>query len=114
MLVNAGMRHRFPLLSAMRWTPVCHPTTSRGVCGSPWLPLRWSSPNGAPCSFGPGPWREGGDVPGQGFKKAAFTHLQTLSLSYYNNTPVGTIMARVMSDTNKIGSVFAWSLVDIF
>ncbi len=46
-------------------------------------------------------------------KKAMFEHLQTLSFDYYNTTPVGTIMARVMSDTNKIGSVFAWSLVDI-
>ena len=51
---------------------------------------------------------------GRDLKKRLFTHLQTLSFSYYNTTPVGTIMARVMSDTNKIGSVFAWSLVDIF
>lgn len=43
-----------------------------------------------------------------------FEHLQTLDFSYYNTTPVGTIMARVMSDTGKIGSVFAWSMVDIF
>ena len=40
--------------------------------------------------------------------------MQTLSFAYYNTTPVGTIMARVMSDTNRIGGVFAWSLVDIF
>ena len=51
---------------------------------------------------------------GRDLKKRLFTHLQTLSFSYYNTTPVGTIMARVMSDTNRIGSVFAWSLVDIF
>ncbi len=51
---------------------------------------------------------------GRDLKKTLFTHLQTLSFSYYNQTPVGTIMARVMSDTGKIGGVFAWSLVDIF
>lgn len=51
---------------------------------------------------------------GRDLKKKLFVHLQELSFSYYNVTPVGTIMARVMSDTNKIGSVFAWSLVDIF
>ncbi len=51
---------------------------------------------------------------GRDLKKTLFTHLQTLSFSYYNTTPVGVIMARVMSDTNRIGGVFAWSLVDIF
>lgn len=43
-----------------------------------------------------------------------FTHLQELSFNYYNVTPVGTMMSRVMSDTERIGSVFSWSLVDIF
>ena len=51
---------------------------------------------------------------GRDLKKKLFIHLQTLSFSYYNVNPVGTIMARVMSDTNRIGGVFAWSLVDIF
>ena len=51
---------------------------------------------------------------GRDLKRKLFEHLQTLDFSYYNTTPVGTIMARVMSDTNKIGSVLAWSLVDIF
>ena len=50
---------------------------------------------------------------GRDLKKKLFTHLQTLSFSYYNPTPVGVIMARVMSDTNKIGSVFALSLIHI-
>lgn len=51
---------------------------------------------------------------GRDLKRAAFVHLQELSFSYYNTTPVGIMMARVMSDTNKIGSLVAWSLVDIF
>lgn len=51
---------------------------------------------------------------GRDLKRRLFEHLQTLDFSYYNTTPVGTIMARVMSDTGKIGGVLAWSLVDIF
>ena len=51
---------------------------------------------------------------GRDLKRRLFEHLQTLDFSYYNTTPVGRIMARVMSDTNKIGTVLAWSLVDIF
>ena len=45
-------------------------------------------------------------------KQACFIHLQKLSLSYYNTTPVGYMMARVMSDTNRIGGIVAWGLVD--
>ena len=51
---------------------------------------------------------------GRDLKRKLFDHLQTLDFSYYNTTPVGTIMARLMSDTGKIGTVLAWSLVDIF
>ncbi|MDR1472179.1 MAG: ABC transporter ATP-binding protein/permease [Synergistaceae bacterium] len=46
-------------------------------------------------------------------KRACFDHLQTLSISYYNTTPVGYIIARVMSDTDKIGLIIAWGLVDL-
>ena len=51
---------------------------------------------------------------GKDLKRATFMHLQKLSFSYYNTTPVGYIIARVMSDTNKIGSMVAWGLVDLF
>ncbi|MGL5712780.1 MAG: ABC transporter ATP-binding protein [Paraclostridium sp.] len=51
---------------------------------------------------------------GKDLKRATFTHLQKLSFSYYNTTPVGYIIARVMSDTNKIGSMIAWGIVDLF
>lgn len=51
---------------------------------------------------------------GYDLRQAIFTHLQKLSLSYYNTTPVGYIMARVLSDTNRIGSMFAWGVVDVF
>ncbi len=47
-------------------------------------------------------------------RHSLFSQMQVLSFSYYNQTPVGVIMARVMSDTARIGTVFAWSLVDVF
>lgn len=46
-------------------------------------------------------------------KKACFDHLQTLSFSYYNTTPVGYILARVMSDTGRISSLVAWNVTDM-
>lgn len=51
---------------------------------------------------------------GKDLRSEIFTHLQNLSLSYYNTTPVGYILARTLSDTNKIGSMIAWGLVDVF
>lgn len=51
---------------------------------------------------------------GKDLRKDIFEHLQNLSLSYYNTTPVGYIMARTLSDTNKIGTMIAWGLVDVF
>lgn len=50
---------------------------------------------------------------GRDMKRACFTHLQTLSFSYYNTTPVGYILARVMSDTNRIAGMAAWQSVDL-
>jgi len=46
-------------------------------------------------------------------KKACFDYLQNLSFSYYNTTPVGYILARVMSDTNRISGLVAWSFLDM-
>lgn len=51
---------------------------------------------------------------GKDLKWAQFEHLQTLSFSYYNTTPVGYIHARVVSDTLKIAGMAAWGLVDMF
>ena len=51
---------------------------------------------------------------GKDLKWAQFEHLQQLSFSYYNTTPVGYIHARVMSDTLKIAGMIAWGLVDMF
>lgn len=46
-------------------------------------------------------------------KKACFDHLQELSFSYYNTTPVGYILARVMSDTGRISGLVAWNFLDM-
>ncbi len=51
---------------------------------------------------------------GKDLKRAQFLHLQSLSFSYYNTTPVGYIFSRVMSDTLRIAALVAWSLVDMF
>ncbi|MDR2670644.1 MAG: ABC transporter ATP-binding protein/permease [Oscillospiraceae bacterium] len=48
---------------------------------------------------------------GRGLRAATFNHLQTLSFSFFNRTPVGYLMARLMSDTALIGDVVAWGLV---
>ena len=45
-------------------------------------------------------------------RNAVFLHLQKLSLSYYNKTPVGYLMARTNSDTSRIGDLVAWGLID--
>ncbi len=45
-------------------------------------------------------------------RSAAFTHLQTLSFSYFNQNSVGYIHARVLSDTSRIGSLASWSFMD--
>lgn len=49
---------------------------------------------------------------GRGLKRAAFVHLQKLGFSYYNTTPVGYMMARVISDTSRIGGMISWGLMD--
>lgn len=50
---------------------------------------------------------------GQDLRRSLFHHLQTLSLSFYNVTPVGYLLSRVMSDTNKISDTIAWNFTDI-
>ena len=39
--------------------------------------------------------------------------MQTLSFSFYNVTPVGYLLTRVMSDTNRISGMLAWNFTDI-
>ena len=46
-------------------------------------------------------------------RNAAFHHLQTLSLSYYNQNAVGYIHARLMSDTGLIGDLVSWRMMNL-
>ncbi len=46
-------------------------------------------------------------------RNAAFAHLQTLSFSYFNQNSVGYIHARTMSDTERIGELLAWRMMDV-
>ena len=50
---------------------------------------------------------------GKTMKRACFVHLQELSFSYYNVTPVGYILSRVMSDTDRIAGMVAWNITDM-
>jgi ATP-binding cassette subfamily B protein len=45
-------------------------------------------------------------------RKKLFNHLQRLSLSYYNITPVGWIMSRVTSDSERVASLVTWRFLD--
>jgi len=45
-------------------------------------------------------------------RKKLFNHLQDLSLSYYSKTPVGWIMSRVTSDTDRVADLVTWGLLD--
>ena len=46
-------------------------------------------------------------------RRDLFNHLQSLSFSYFNRTPVGWIMSRVTSDTERIAELITWGLLDI-
>ncbi|HEY89954.1 MAG TPA: ABC transporter ATP-binding protein [Thermoflexia bacterium] len=45
-------------------------------------------------------------------RRKLFNHLQTLSFSYFNETPLGWIMSRVTSDSRRIAELVTWGLVD--
>jgi len=46
-------------------------------------------------------------------RKKLFDHLQNLSLSYYSRTPVGWIMSRVTSDTDRVAELVTWGMLDV-
>lgn len=46
-------------------------------------------------------------------RKQMFNHLQRLSLSYFSRTPVGWIMSRVTSDSDRVADLMTWGLLDI-
>jgi ATP-binding cassette subfamily B protein len=46
-------------------------------------------------------------------RRKMFNHLQGLSFSYFDHTPVGWIMARVNSDSDRIAELVTWGLLDV-
>jgi ATP-binding cassette subfamily B protein len=46
-------------------------------------------------------------------RKKMFNHLQQLSLSYFSQTPVGWIMARLTSDTERLSDLMTWGILDV-
>jgi ATP-binding cassette subfamily B protein len=46
-------------------------------------------------------------------RQQMFNHLQELSLSYYNRTPIGWIMSRVTSDSERVAELVTWGMLDV-
>jgi ATP-binding cassette subfamily B protein len=46
-------------------------------------------------------------------RQKMFNHLQDLSFSYFDRTPVGWIMSRVTSDSSRIADLVTWGLLDV-
>ncbi|MFP4383187.1 MAG: ABC transporter ATP-binding protein [Spirochaetia bacterium] len=46
-------------------------------------------------------------------RKKGFQKIQELSFSYFDRTPVGWIMARMTSDSQRLGEMIAWGLIDL-
>lgn len=47
-------------------------------------------------------------------RKAAFEKLQSMPLAYYDQTPIGWLMARLTSDCRRLGQTLSWNVVDLF
>jgi ATP-binding cassette subfamily B protein len=46
-------------------------------------------------------------------RKQMFDHLQRLSFSYFDKMPVGWIISRVTSDTERIAELVTWGMLDV-
>ena len=46
-------------------------------------------------------------------RKKMFTHLQALSFTYFDRTPVGWIMSRVTSDSERVSELVTWGMLDV-
>jgi len=54
-----------------------------------------------------------GEIIRYDLRKKLFEHLQRLSFSYFDRTPVGWIISRVTSDTERIAELVTWGLLDV-
>ena len=46
-------------------------------------------------------------------RRKMFNHLQDLSFAYFSRTPVGWIMSRITSDSERIAQLVTWGLLDV-
>ncbi len=46
-------------------------------------------------------------------RRRGFERLQMLSFPWYDRTPVGWIMARITSDSERLGETISWGIVDV-
>ncbi len=46
-------------------------------------------------------------------RQKMFDHLQKLSLSFYDRSPVGWLMSRLTSDSARVGELISWGFLDI-
>lgn len=46
-------------------------------------------------------------------RKQMFEHLQTLSFSYFDKTPIGWVMSRMTSDAGRMADLVTWGLLDV-
>jgi len=46
-------------------------------------------------------------------RKIGFRRLQELSFSFYDKTPVGYLIARMTSDTQRLGDTIGWGFIDL-
>lgn len=46
-------------------------------------------------------------------RKQMFDHMQTLSFSYFDKTPLGWLMSRVTSDSERISDLVTWGMLDV-
>lgn len=47
-------------------------------------------------------------------REEIYDHINSLSLSFFNNTPVGTLVTRVVNDTESINELFTSVLINLF
>ncbi len=46
-------------------------------------------------------------------RRKMFNHLQALSFSYFDRTPVGWIISRVTSDSERVSELVTWGMLDV-
>jgi ATP-binding cassette subfamily B protein len=54
-----------------------------------------------------------GEVLQYDLRKKLFSHIQKLSFSYFDKTPVGWIISRMTSDIQRVSDLVTWNLLDI-